>query len=42
MEAEQTLLKAITRHLLLKTLQARKGFAGAVVIYEFWRLVVAL
>jgi hypothetical protein len=36
------LLEAIAREGLVKTLQDIKGLAGAVVICELWRLVVAL
>jgi hypothetical protein len=42
-EAEEfPLLEAVARERLLKTQQARKGLAGAVVICELWRLAVAL
>jgi hypothetical protein len=42
-EAEESpLLKAVAREWLLKTLQAGKGLAGAVVICKVWRLAVAL
>jgi hypothetical protein len=36
------LLEAITREWLVKTQQAGKDLAGAVVICELWRLAVAL
>jgi hypothetical protein len=36
------LLEAVTRERLVKTQQAGKGLAGAVVICELWRLAVAL
>jgi hypothetical protein len=35
-------LKAVARERLVKTQQAGKGLADAVVICELWRLVVAL
>jgi hypothetical protein len=42
-EAEESpLLEAVTRELLVKTPQAGKGLAGAVVICELWKLAVAL
>jgi hypothetical protein len=42
-EAEQfPLLEAVSRERLVKTQQALKGLAVAVVICEFWRLAVAL
>jgi hypothetical protein len=34
--------KAIAREQLVKTQQAAKGLAGAVVICELWRLAMAL
>jgi hypothetical protein len=39
---EYPLLEAVTRERLVKTQQAGKGLAGAVVICELWRLAVAL
>jgi hypothetical protein len=39
---ESPLLEVIARQQLVKTRQARKRLAGAVVIYELWRLVVVL
>jgi hypothetical protein len=36
------MLEAIARERLLKTQQAGKGLARAVVICEFWRVAVAL
>jgi hypothetical protein len=40
-EAEESpLLVAAARKRLVKTQQAGKGLAGAVVIYELWRLAV--
>jgi hypothetical protein len=42
-EAEESpLLEAVARERLVKTQQAGKGLAGAVVICELWRLAVAL
>jgi hypothetical protein len=41
-EAEFPLLEAVTREQLVKTLQAGKGLAGAIVICEMWRSAVAL
>jgi hypothetical protein len=42
-EAEESpLLEAIARERLVKTQQAGKGLADAVVICELWRLAVAL
>jgi hypothetical protein len=42
-EAEESpLLEAVARERLVKTEQAGKGLAGAVVICELWRLAVAL
>jgi hypothetical protein len=42
-EAEESLLlKAVVRERLVKTQQAGKGLAGAVMICEMWRLAVAL
>jgi hypothetical protein len=42
-EAEESLLlEAITRERMVKTQQAGKHLAGAVVIYELWKLMVAL
>jgi hypothetical protein len=42
-EAEEfPLLEAVAREWLVKTQLARKCLAGAVVIFELWRLVVAL
>jgi hypothetical protein len=42
-EAEESpLLEAFNRERLLKTQQAGKGLASAVVICELWRLVVGL
>jgi hypothetical protein len=42
-EAEESpLLEAVARERLVKTKRAGKGLAGAVVISELWRLVVAL
>jgi hypothetical protein len=39
---ESSLLEAVTRERLVKTQQAGKGLAGAVVICIVWRLAVAL
>jgi hypothetical protein len=39
---ESPLLEAIARELLVKTKQAGKGLAGAVMICELWRLAVEL
>jgi hypothetical protein len=39
---ESPLLEAVAREWLVKIQQARKGLVGAVVICEWWRLVVAL
>jgi hypothetical protein len=39
---ESPLLEAFAREWLVKTLQAGKGLANAVVICELWRLVVVL
>jgi hypothetical protein len=36
------LLEAVTRERLVKTQQAGKFLAGVVVIFEMWRLAVAL
>jgi hypothetical protein len=42
-EAEESaLLEAVIRKWLVRTQQAGKGLAGAVVICELWRLAVAL
>jgi hypothetical protein len=42
-EAEESpMLEAVTRKQLLKTQQAGKGLAGAVVICQLWRLAMAL
>jgi hypothetical protein len=42
-EAEESpLLEAAARELLMKTQQAGKGLADAVVICEVWRLAIAL
>jgi hypothetical protein len=42
-EAEESpLLEAVTRERLVKTPQAGKALAGAVVICELWRVAVAL
>jgi hypothetical protein len=42
-EAEESpLLEAVAKEQLVKTQQAAKGLAGAVVICELWRLAVAL
>jgi hypothetical protein len=42
-EAEEyPLLEAIAREWLVKTQQAGKGIAGAVIIRELWRLAVAM
>jgi hypothetical protein len=41
-DEKPTLLEAVTRERLVKTQQAGKGFAGAVIICEAWRLVVTL
>jgi hypothetical protein len=42
-EAEEyPLLEAVTRERLMKTQQAGRGLAGAVVICELWILVVTL
>jgi hypothetical protein len=43
LEAEESpLLEAVARERLVKTQQARKDFAGVVVICELWSLAVAL
>jgi hypothetical protein len=39
---ESQLLEAVVRERLVKTQQAGKGLAGAVVICELWRLAVTL
>jgi hypothetical protein len=39
---ESAVLEALTKKRLVKTQQAGKGLAGAVVICELWRLAVAL
>jgi hypothetical protein len=39
---ESPLLEAVARERLVKTQQAGKGLAGAVVVCELWRLAVAL
>jgi hypothetical protein len=39
---ETPLLEAVARERLAKTQQAGKGLAGAVVIFELWRLAVEL
>jgi hypothetical protein len=39
---ESPLLETVARERLVKTQQAGKGLAGAVVICEVWRLAVAL
>jgi hypothetical protein len=42
-EAEESSpLKTVASERLVKTQQAGKGLAGAVVIWELWRLTVAL
>jgi hypothetical protein len=42
-EAEESpLLEAVAKECLVKTQQAGKGLAGAVVICKVWRLAVAL
>jgi hypothetical protein len=42
-EAEESpLLEAVARERLVKAQQAEKRLAGAVVIYELWRLAVTL
>jgi hypothetical protein len=42
-EAEESpLLEVIVKERLVKTGKTGKGLAGAVVIYELWRLAVAL
>jgi hypothetical protein len=41
-EEEFSLLEAVARERLVKTQQAGRGLASAVVIYELWRLAVAL
>jgi hypothetical protein len=42
-EAEKSpLLEAVTRKRLVKTQQAGKGLAGAVVICKVWRLAMTL
>jgi hypothetical protein len=42
-EAEEfSLLEAVTRERLVKTEQAGKGLAGAVVICKVWRSAMAL
>jgi hypothetical protein len=42
-EAEEfPLLEAVARERLLKTIRLEKGLAAAEVIYELWRLAVAL
>jgi hypothetical protein len=40
--AESPLLEAVAREKLVKTEQAVKGLAGAVVICKVWRLALAL
>jgi hypothetical protein len=40
--AESPLLEAVARERLVKTQQAIKGLAGAVVNCKLWRLAVAL
>jgi hypothetical protein len=43
LEAEESpLLKVVTRERLVKTQQAGKDLAGAVVICKVWRIVMAL
>jgi hypothetical protein len=37
---ESSLLETVARERLVKTQQTRKGLANAVVICEFWRLLV--
>jgi hypothetical protein len=39
---ESPLLEAVTKEWLVKTLQAGKALAGAVVICELWRLTVEM
>jgi hypothetical protein len=39
---ESPVLEAVAREWLVKTQQAGKGLAGAVVICELWRLAMAL
>jgi hypothetical protein len=39
---ESPLVEAVARERLVKTQQAGKGLAGAVVVYELWRLAVVL
>jgi hypothetical protein len=39
---ESTLLEAVARERVLKTQQAKKGLADAVVICKVWRLAIAL
>jgi hypothetical protein len=41
-DEESQLLEAVARERLVKTLQAKKGLVGAVVICELWRLAVVL
>jgi hypothetical protein len=42
-EAEESpLLEAVAKKRLMKKQQAGKGLAGAIVIYEWWRLAIAL
>jgi hypothetical protein len=41
-DEESPLLETVARELLVKTQQAEKGLAGAVVICELWRLTMAM
>jgi hypothetical protein len=41
-EVKFTLLEAVTKQQLVKTLLAEKGLPGSVVICEMWRLAAAL
>jgi hypothetical protein len=41
-EAEFSLLEAVTKEQLVKTQKAGKNLAGAVVVFQLWRLTVAL
>jgi hypothetical protein len=40
--AEFPLLEAVTRERMVKTQQAGKGLAGAVVICKVWKIAIAL
>jgi hypothetical protein len=39
---ESLLLKAVARERMIKSQQAGKGMAGAVVIFKVWRFAIAL